>query len=182
MLWVTARLADGSVHAGALHSKDPRSGNLLLLKPSEQAADDCCVVPIFLMRDAILDVQYHGKHESASHSTDARLEPMNKLRGALHEAPNVQASLHRRQAICELLHRQRVPYQLLSSTPPAASPTDSSGISDVGDDAAAQLTILGCLRAWPPFVGDSCQCENELVLGRYLHLLSQVDAILAGVP
>ena len=33
--WVTARLTDGSTHRGVLHTVDPETGALVLLRPDE---------------------------------------------------------------------------------------------------------------------------------------------------
>ena len=58
------------------------------------------------------------------------------------------------------LEKQRIPYTLA--------------------DADAELVILGCLRAWPPYTAASCSCENDMVLRRFRELIGRVDALLSS--
>ena len=60
----------------------------------------------------------------------------------------------RREAICETLRRQRVPFEL----------------------SGQELHVLGCLRVAPPYSARTCHCENEIVLGRFLSVLEHVEA------
>lgn len=59
----------------------------------------------------------------------------------------------RREAICETLRRQRVPFEL----------------------SGQELHVLGCLRVAPPYSARTCHCENEIVLGRFLSVLEQLE-------
>ena len=65
-------------------------------------------------------------------------------------------------AICTLLRKQRVPFQLEPSSDGAGSGT-------------SVIVVLGCLTISAPYTEDSCQCENETVLGRFTQLIAQLS-------
>lgn len=39
----------------------------------------------------------------------------------------------------------------------------------------AELLVLNCLHVSPPYVARTCKCENEIVLGRFLALLVELE-------
>ena len=88
-------------------------------------------------------------------------------------APGLAEISERLAALRALLDKQRIPYTLEPRAGDAPPATDAA-IAD------AELVILGCLRAWPPYTARSCSCENDVVLRRFRELVSRVDALLSS--
>ncbi len=88
-------------------------------------------------------------------------------------APGPAEVGERLAALRALLDKQRIPYTLEPRAGDASQATDTT-IAD------AELVILGCLRAWPPYTARSCSCENDVVLRRFRELVSRVDALLSS--
>ena len=169
--WVTAHLVDGSSHRGVLHTVDPETGTVILLKPegvslAPHRGGACCranvallwraqpdpdvVRPLAIFNHAIASIEQHGD-PPPTQRPKVSLEPM---RVGIAEELDTASIAARREAICDMLRRHRVPFEL-------------SGPS------SEELHVLSCLRVSPPYSARTCHCENEIVLGRFLSLLQQ---------
>ena len=168
--WVTAHLVDGSSHRGVLHTVDPETGTVILLKPEGVSLAPhrgaCCranvallwraqpdpdvVRPLAIFNHAIASIEQHGD-PPPTQRPKVSLEP---LRVGIAEELDTASIAARREAICDMLRRHRVPFEL-------------SGPS------SEELHVLSCLRVSPPYSARTCHCENEIVLGRFLSLLQQ---------
>ena len=158
--WVTVHLIDGSAHSGVLHSIDPESGTVVLLRPTPGEGADV-VAPLAVFAHALSSIESHGPPAEAEASDSAGVASLEPLRSDLQSGLDAAGVAARREAVCALLRRQRVPFE------PSAAGSD-------------ELVVLGCLRVTSPYDARSCHCENETVLGRFLALLELLDAAEGG--
>ena len=107
--------------------------------------------PLAIFAHAVVSIEQHGT--PTIRPSEVALEP---LRLAIVEEMDDASVAARREAICEMLLRHRVPFEL---TGPRSE----------------ELHVLGCLRVRPPYSSRTCLCENETVLGRFLSLLEGLD-------
>ena len=122
--------------------------NVALLWRAQPEPD--VVRPLAIFAHALASIEQHGD-PPATQPEAVSLEP---LRVGIAEELDAASIAARREAICDMLRRHRVPFEL-------------SGPS------SEELHVLSCLRVSPPYTARTCQCENEIVLGRFLSLLQQ---------
>ena len=108
------------------------------------------VRPLAIFAHALASIEQHGE-PPLTQPGPVSLEP---LRIGIAEEVDAASIAARREAICEMLRRHHVPFELSGPT-------------------SEELHVLGCLRIAPPYSAHTCQCENEVVLGRFLSLLQQ---------
>mmetsp|Transcript_12928 Transcript_12928/g.42308 ORF Transcript_12928/g.42308 Transcript_12928/m.42308 type:complete len:177 (+) Transcript_12928:8-538(+) len=159
--WITATLEDGSTHLGVVHTVDPETGNMVLLRESSDGPKNF-VLPTMLFYHAIRAVHPHGTSVTAtdlsSGDTATSLVPASRYATAKPDQTEID---RRRAVICEALSRQRVPYAL-------QQPAN-------GHIAGDDIVVLGTLVCSAPYMSSSIQCENEMVLGRFRELLRALD-------
>ena len=112
--------------------------------------DPDVVRPLAIFNHAVASIEQHGD-PPPTQRPKVSLEP---LRVGIAEELDTASIAARREAICDMLRRHRVPFEL-------------SGPS------SEELHVLSCLRVSPPYSARTCHCENEIVLGRFLSLLQQ---------
>mmetsp|Transcript_7192 Transcript_7192/g.22612 ORF Transcript_7192/g.22612 Transcript_7192/m.22612 type:complete len:109 (-) Transcript_7192:122-448(-) len=106
-----------------------------------------------LLHDAIAEVSSHGTPRSPPDcGRPPALAPASRQSDSTATPAEIEG---RRDAICEALRRQRIPFQLQGCG---------------GED----LLVLGCLRCVPPYNARAVSCENEIVLSRFTELLAGV--------
>jgi hypothetical protein len=120
--------------------------------------------PTVIFHDAVASVQQIPTQvSSAPAPRQVSVRPLSGENPRLEAAPLDARALEMRcEAICALLRKQRVPFELQRE----AGEGESSG--------AAVIVVLGCLRIPAPYTDDLCQCENETVLGRFRQLLAEI--------
>ena len=168
--WACVRLIDGSVHRGVVYAADPESGHLVLLTPAARGEDATdamtggdAVRPLVLFGSSIASVTQRGgsgERAAQTHLDSALL--LERVDGQGHgttlDVPTTEA---RRCALRYQLKMQRLPFE------------ESTG---------GEFVVLGCLHCEPPYMQHSTRCENEIVLDRFLELLTHVDATGTSPP
>ena len=160
--WVSLQLTDGSQLKGYVHAVDFDTNNLLLLAPTHDG-DATCVTPTLVFGHAVAKAARHG--ECVHISDDATLRPLGSSStdagaDASDKTPppalGPAALARRRRSIVTALEARRVPH----------------GECDGGGIVAAN--ILVCM---PPYTSESCLCENEIVLQRFISMLEGLDSL-----
>lgn len=121
--------------------------------------------PTVIFRDAIASVQQSAAApDGLSAAQQVSMLPVAKESGSpcIGALEDAKAIASRCDAICALLRKQRVPFELQPS-----GDGDGSG--------AAVIVVLGCLSISAPYTYDSCQCGNETVLGRFKQLIAPLS-------
>ncbi len=158
--WVSLELTDGSQLKGYVHAVDFDTKNLLLLAPTHNG-DASCVTPTLVFGHAVAKATRHG--ERVHISDDATLRPLESSSAdadadAADTPPTPAlgpaALARRRRSIVAALEARRVPH----------------GKCDGGGIVAAN--ILVCM---PPYTIESCVCENEIVLQRFISMLEGLE-------
>ena len=158
--WAEFTLTDGSTRHGFVYAVDPESGHVVLLQPvggAESAAPQSAdshhqVTPLIVFGGSIVAV-YQQPRSAACDRPESEVirltrSDVSELAGA--DEATVTA---RRHALRELLHTQHAPFEEAES---------------------GNFLVLGCLRISPPYRPHTCECENEIVLDRFLEMLAQV--------
>lgn len=147
--WAAVRLTDGSIHRGVVYAVDPEVGHMVLLQPSD-ALDT--VQPVILFASSIAHVRVAP---TMADRADAVLPADAVLKRAGgdddHLALDASTISLRLEAVCARLHAKHVPYE-----------EKENGV----------LLVLGCLQVGPPYTLASCRCENEIVLDRFVEMIS----------
>ena len=151
--WAVVKLCDGSVHRGVVHTVDPETGSVILLRPSDEG-DPMRVKPLVVFAHSIAAFS-QGDEEGAAGSASSSWVAeslISRSDAAETQQPGLddEAVEARRVALCKLLTKQRVPF------------------ADEGGDG---LLVLKSLRVLPPYTARSCRCENETVLDRFIALI-----------
>lgn len=142
--WAVVRLRDGTTHRGVVHTVDPESGNVVLLRPVA-GGDRSAVSPIVLFAGGIASVvQQRGT--AGSTESLARVD----AKAASYDEATTAARL---AELRDRLRQRLLPFE---------------------DVAGGGLLVVGCLRVAPPYTVASCRCENEIVLDRFLELLADL--------
>ena len=150
-VWASVRLHDGSIHRGVVHTVDPETGNVVLLRPDPTGGDATRAAPVVLFAHAIAAFsQGADPHRAATAETGALAPADPGPSTPVLDHATVEARL---AALCELLRAQHLPF------------------ARVPDG----LLVLGCLHIAPPYTASACRCENEIVLDRVVELITAAE-------
>ena len=149
--WAKVQLEDGTVHQGIVHTVDPESGHVVLLRPVD--GQPLYASPLVLFGSAITSVAQASRAQSTVW-TGMLIKPSSA--DSMLDAQTVE---RRRLAVRATLQHEFVPFEELEN---------------------GQFCVLGCLNAAPPYTRRSCRCENEIVLERVAELLERAAKQVDG--
>ena len=148
MRWAIVRLVDNTCHRGLIYTVDPEARHLIMLQPSEiDGSRRALVLPMH----AVVAIMQEAA--AAPYAVPALHRSASTARTADNGPINETISERRRAALCKRLTQQQAPFEELPN---------------------GELVVFGCVRVSPPYTAHACRCENEVVLDRFLEMLTDV--------
>jgi hypothetical protein len=191
MLWTHVHLTDGSVEAGVLHTVDPETSNIVLLRPTVSAAAaalrsggsathhdrrvQCAsqdrgprtVSPLVIFGGAIARVEQNG----------VDIEPLEAgiVGGRWHRALPTDSSVLQRHREQRAAPVPTVSAEYATSRRAALLALLTVRRVPVTEPSSTELLVLGCLHIAAPYTADTITCENEIVLERFCTMLRELE-------